>query len=91
MTFGKPRYNKSIDWELLRYCSKIDTQVLGGAGKLLSAFEKAYHPKVLLSYADRRWSKGNLYEVLNFVKYNESPPSYSYVINKQRINRFFTV
>lgn len=40
MTFGKPRYNKKIDWELLRYCSKIDTQVIGGAGKLLKAFEK---------------------------------------------------
>ena len=79
MTFGKPRYNKSIDWELLRYCSKIDTQVLGGAGKLLSAFEKAYHPKVLLSYADRRWSFGKMYESLGFSLDHISSPNYWYL------------
>lgn len=79
MTFGKPRYNKKIDWELLRYCSKIDTQVIGGAGKLLKAFEKDCQPEAVLSYADRRWSFGKMYESLGFSLASTSVPSYWYI------------
>ena len=93
MTFGKPRINVNgtkdeNTYELLRFCNKKNINVVGGASKLFKHFIKRHNPQKIISYADRRWSKGNLYEVLNFVKYNESPPSYSYVINKQRINRF---
>ena len=31
---------------------------------------------------------GNLYEQLNFVKYNESAPNYYYIINNKRHYRF---
>ena len=41
MTFGKPRFNKKFDYELLRYASLCGTQVIGGAGKLLKYFERA--------------------------------------------------
>ncbi len=86
MTFGKPRFNKHYDWELLRYCSLLNTSVVGGASKLLNAFEQTYSGSII-SYADKRWSTGNLYDSLGFKKRKSSPPASSYVINGARINR----
>lgn len=92
MTFGKCRHfigsNGGHEWELLRFCNKINTSVIGGASKLLSHFINEYHPKDIISYADRRWSDGNLYEKLGFYKYNESAPSYYYVVGGKRIYRY---
>lgn len=81
MTFGKPRYNKECEWELIRYCSSLDTQVIGGAGKILKAFEIQYHPNSLLSYADYRWSNGKMYESLSFKLDHISEPNYWYIKN----------
>lgn len=87
MTFGKPRFNKKYEWELLRFCNKLNYHVIGGASKLLSHFERNYNPKSLISYADRRWSKGNLYEKLGFKFINYSDPSYFYTKAQKRYSR----
>lgn len=79
MTFGKPRYNKKHEWELIRYCSLLGHQVVGGAGKLLKHFEKTFKPKSLLSYADYRWSNGKMYDALGFKLDYLSEPNYWYV------------
>ena len=55
MTFCKPRYNKNYQWEMSRFCNKINTTVVGGAGKLFSYFLKNYTPKSILTYSDRRY------------------------------------
>ena len=78
MTFGKPRFNKEYDYELLRFCNALNTSVIGGAGKLLSYFIKNYNPKSILSYANLRWSTGNLYEQLGFTLISQSSPNYFY-------------
>ena len=91
MCFGKSRHfvgNGKSQWELLRFCNKLNTNIVGGASKLLNYFIKTYEPEEIVSYADRRWSKGNLYEKLGFTKYNESKPNYYYVIGYNRIYRF---
>ena len=79
MTFGKPRYSKKHDWELLRFCSALGSHVVGAAGKLLAAFEREFYPKSLLSYADRRWSAGNLYQALGFKLDHVAEPNYWYL------------
>lgn len=56
MTFSKPRFNKKYEWELVRFCNKCGYHVPGGASKLLKHFERTYHPRSIVSYADRRWS-----------------------------------
>ena len=38
MTFGKPRYNKNFEWELLRLCSS--KYISGGTEKLFKYFTK---------------------------------------------------
>lgn len=88
MTFGKPRFNKQYEWELLRYCTTLNSTIVGGASKILAHFKKL-HTGNLISYADRRWSTGNLYKTLGFTELTASPPSYFYVdqSKKVRINR----
>ena len=81
MTFSKPRFDKRHEWELVRFCSKIGWHIPGAAGKLLKAFERAYAPKSLVSYADRRWSTGNLYKALGFRFVRNSLPNYWYFKN----------
>lgn len=93
MTFGKLRKNlghnnKNDEFELLRFCNKLDTTVIGGASKLLNHFIKTYNPKEIISYCDRRWSIGKLYEKLGFSFDHCSQPNYFYVIGQQRYNRF---
>ena len=78
MTFGKCRFDKKTEWEMLRFCCKIGYHIPGAAGKLLSHFEKKYSPKSLVSYADLRWSQGGLYRKLGFELARKSPPNYWY-------------
>ena len=78
MTFGKCRFDKKHEWEMLRFCSKLGYHVVGGAGKLLKHFERNWKPKSLVSYADRRWSQGKLYKALGFKLDHASSPNYWY-------------
>jgi hypothetical protein len=91
MTFGKGRIalgGNSNQYELLRFCNKLNTNVIGGADKLLKYFIKTYQPKEIISYADRRWSQGNLYEKLNFINTHTSAPNYWYIFGRKRKYRF---
>jgi hypothetical protein len=76
MTFGKSRFTKRAEWELLRYCSS--GTIVGGPSKLFSYFLKNFSPKSVISYADNNWSTGNLYSVLGFSFSHNSLPSYRY-------------
>ena len=64
MTFGKPRYNRKYDFELLRLCSKIQVQVIGGASKLFKRFVSDNIGKSVISYCDLAKFSGNVYEQL---------------------------
>lgn len=93
MTFGGLRKNlglahKEGSYELLRFCNKIGTTVVGGASKLLEHFKRELKPETIISYCDLRWSDGDLYEKIGFELDHISKPNYSYVINSDRKNRF---
>jgi len=93
MTFGSLRKNlgsskKEGVYELLRFCNKLNTNVVGGASKLYKYFESNYDYEEVISYADRRWSQGDLYVALNFEKVSESKPNYFYVKGDVREARF---
>ena len=91
MTFGKSRHfigSGKYEWELLRFCNKLDTTVIGGASKLFSYFIRNYKPTSIVSYSDRRWSEGNMYNKLGFTLSHYSKPNYFYVIDNVRKNRF---
>ncbi|MDA3779293.1 MAG: hypothetical protein PF487_03525 [Bacteroidales bacterium] len=84
MTFGKKRLsmgnklNINDEYEMLRFCNKLNTSVIGGASKLLKYFIKTYSPKSILTFADRRYSQGKLYEKLSFEFIGNTEPNYWY-------------
>ena len=72
MTFSKNSKtsgNKTNDvWELTRFCSLLNTHVIGAAGKLLKYFVKKYEPTTIQSFASNDISNGGLYDKLGFNK-----------------------
>ena len=64
MTFGRPRYNRKYEYELVRYCSGWN--VVGGAEKLFDYFLKQYDPQSIVSYCDKSKFRGDIYTSLGF-------------------------
>jgi transposase len=87
MSFTPSRFNKKYEWELSRFCSKTNIQVIGGASKLLNSFIKNYNPKNIISYADKRISVGGVYEQLGFSMINEISPNYFYFVDGEIIRK----
>jgi len=89
-SLSKNVHNKKDEYELSRFCSKINTRVVGIASKLLRYFTRNYDPKYIFSYADKRWSDGNLYKQLGFSYDHDSAPNYWYLdsTNRVRLHRF---
>ena len=90
MCFDKKegRFNmEEKGWNLNRFCNLLNTNVVGGASKLLNHFIKENKPSRIISYADKDWSNGNLYFKLEFKLVNESKPDYKYIVDGVRINK----
>jgi len=93
MTFSKGNISKGSKskegiWELNRFCSNSNYHIPGIAGKLLSHFKKNYEWKEIFSYADRRWSIGNLYYKLGFKLISKTQINYWYLKDFLKIHRF---
>jgi hypothetical protein len=83
MTFGKPRYTKNYEWELIRYCSIKN--VIGGAEKLFKYFTENYNPKSIISYCDRSKFSGGVYSNIGMtLKVDGSPSCHWYHCNNGR-------
>lgn len=89
MTFGHRKITKGNykDWEMIRFCNKINNTIIGGASKLLSHFIKDNKPEQILTYADLRFSNGSLYDQLGFKLQHFSKPGYWYLIGDQLKHR----
>lgn len=88
MTFCKSRFTNRYQWEISRFCSKLNYHVTGAGSKLLKYFIEKYNPDSIVSYADRRWSIGNLYKKLGLTFIGKSKPAYWYIKDhKIRLNR----
>ena len=85
MTFGKPRYNKNYEWELLRLCSHSDYIITGGAEKLFKYFTDNYKPESIISYCDYSKFTGDVYEKLGFNFNKLTYPSKNWSKNNIRI------
>ena len=75
MTFGKPRYNKNYEWELLRLCSLPRIRVIGGASKLFHEFKSLVDPNSVISYCDLSKFTGSVYTQLGFELLRINSPS----------------
>lgn len=83
MTFIK---RKDGRFELNRYATSKN--VVGGFSKLLKHFQRNNEWKEVISFADLRWSEGNLYEKCGFDLDKTLSPDYYYVVNDKREHKF---
>lgn len=89
MTFGFRFTNSKKEYELIRFCNKLNTNVVGSASKLFTKFLRDNQDiNEIISYADISLFNGNLYENLGFSKSNLSKPNYFWVVDGVRKHRF---
>lgn len=77
LSIGRPRFNKEYNFEILRFATKINAQVIGAFEKLFKEFLKNYKGKII-TYSDRRIFTGNLYRNNGFKELESTKPSYFY-------------
>lgn len=90
MTFDHFEGRKKMlnnEWNLSRFCNILNTNVIGGASKLIKYFIKKYKPNRVISFSDLSWSLGNIYYKLGFIVKSVSYPNYSYLIDGKRSNK----
>ncbi len=89
MTFGFRFTNGKKEYELIRFCNKINYNVVGAASKLFNHFLKTISGITeIISYADISLFNGGLYQKLGFIKSNLSKPNYFWVVDGIRKHRF---
>lgn len=76
MSFRKTGVNQ---WELSRMSSSA--RVRGGATKLFGAWTKATGAQRVVTFADLRWSQGNVYGIMGFKPAGSVPPVPYYVLD----------
>lgn len=96
MTFGHTRIgvgkmleDTDCTYELLRFCNKLNTSVVGGASKLFKHFLAIVDSDKIVSFSDRAHTQGSLYSTLGFHAVSMSDPGYVWVniYNDQYLNR----
>lgn len=75
MTFGKPRYNRKYEWELIRLCFHPKYAVSGASDRMFKHFVKLKQPKSIISYCDYAKFKGNVYYRLGMTLVSLGAPS----------------
>lgn len=94
MTFAEPRpmmgrkSKKEGQYELSRFCIDTKYRIPGISSKLLNYFKTNYKWSEIYSYADKRWSSGNVYVQLGFELTADNPPAYFYVECGKRKHRW---
>jgi len=85
----KIKRNQQIyrSFELLRFCNRQDIRVHGGFGKLITKFIQELDPDDIMTYADRDWSAGKVYQKAQFQLIEMTPPQKFY-IHKKTLERF---
>ncbi len=76
ITFGKSRFHKDCDYEVLRFANKLNTNVVGGFSKLIKNSQKILQYKKLVTYSHKRLFSGKVYEKAGFTKIHETRPGY---------------
>lgn len=89
-TFGKSRNSigKNEGFELIRNCTKIGNNVLGGFSKMMKYFINNYSDDIF-SYADTDWTNLNksVYSENGFSLVRHTTPGYFWVIGGKRKHR----
>jgi len=78
--------HKDNNYTLSRYATS--NHIVGGFSKLLKYFKSNYDWYSIISFADLRWSDGNLYEKTGWKMDKTLKPDYFYLYNHKRNHKF---
>lgn len=85
---GKTKQNRQSNrFELLRFCSKLNYNIVGGASKLFKCFLNVCQPDEVVTFADRRWLNNGFYTKLGFNYIGCTKPNYYYIVKSKRMHR----
>ncbi len=77
------KYKKEI--EIIRFCNKINSNVVGGASKLFKYFKSNYTFDKIFAYSDHSLFNGNIFKILKFEKIILLEPKCYHIINNKRV------
>ena len=75
--FSKSRYDKSYDWELIRYVNICGINVVGGFSRLLKHFRN-HNIGSIISYCDLMVFDGRMYKESGFTNIRDTVPGFFY-------------
>lgn len=78
---------RSGEWFLDRFCTSLNTIVVGGFSKLLKHFLVTYKPDILITFSDNRYSSGKLYSKNGFELVKTNGPRLYYTNKVDIFNR----
>lgn len=88
-SFGVPRFNKSAQWELLRFATLRGHTIVGALSRIVKNFLRTLEPgTTLISYADLRYGTGDAYAKSGFHLLRENPPGYGYFRALKYVSRY---
>lgn len=89
ITLGTPRTQSDRESgfiEIHRYASSMP--VTGGLSKLFNLFVSKVKPAKVLTYSDRRWGEGTVYESAGFKRIGNTDPGYFWSKAQRRFSRW---
>lgn len=90
MSFSISRFDKSGDWEIIRFASGLGLNIIGIASRLLAHFIKLEAPAKIITYAKQDWSPDpitTVYHKLGFTLIGQTSPCKYWVVDGVRANR----
>jgi len=77
---------KDNNYELLRFCSKLNTSVIGGASKLFKYFLNVFNPNYIITYCRCNISDRKIYNILGFKEIEHTKINHWWVKGKIKYN-----
>lgn len=90
MSFSKSRFDKSGDWEIIRFANLSGKSVIGVASRLLKAFILNEMPNRIITYAKIDWTPDpsiSVYSKIGFNLIGETSPGKYWISDGLRHNR----
>jgi hypothetical protein len=87
MCFNTRYINGKKNLELVRFCNKINTSVVGGYSRLFKYFLKFYKPDIVVSYSDNSYYSGDMYRKMGF-EFDGESINYYWSIGQKKYHRF---
>ena len=92
-SFGKSRFNKKYEYELLRNCSKPGVTVVGGLSKIIKHYKKEIDNKEIICYSDASisYNKNSDLTIPNYVWVKQSIVYRRYQTMKHKLEKILGI